>query len=101
VLFHNAGDCFEAAASLGIKSEDCGKAGDAYASAEEFDAAVRMYRRCDMLDEAVRIVQENRAKMTPSVAENILELAKLFYFRKRDYKCVSCAGCLIVKLTLD
>ena len=98
-MLHNAGECFEAAASLGVESDDYRKAGSAYTSAEEFDSATKVYVQCDLFDEAVQVIQENRTKMNPSVVEQTLHLAKLFYFKKREYKCVLHVGCSTWPLT--
>ena len=87
--FRNAGGCFrKAAESLGVKAEEWGKAGDAYAAGKAFDSAVEMYRRGDLFDEAIRLIHRHKDRMDALLVESIIEVAKLHFFRKGEYKYV-------------
>ncbi|KJA29102.1 hypothetical protein HYPSUDRAFT_32443 [Hypholoma sublateritium FD-334 SS-4] len=70
----SAGDCFEHA-------REEYKAAEAYSKAEEYNIAVKLYRKCARFDEAVNIVKANPHHVDVDVAENIIDIAKLFYFR--------------------
>lgn len=73
----NAADCFE-------KALDDFKAAHAYAQAEEFTAAAKLYRKCAKFDEAVEIVTNYRPFIELEVAENIIDVARLFYFKSGE-----------------
>lgn len=70
----SAADCFEHA-------REYYKAANAYARAEEYNAAVKLYRQCAKFDEAVEIVTNKRQYVEPEVADNIVDIARLFYFK--------------------
>ncbi|KAF8974058.1 hypothetical protein BDZ97DRAFT_421872 [Flammula alnicola] len=70
----SAGDCFEHA------QEDF-RAADAFSRAGEYNNAVKLYRKCAKFDEAVAIVTSNRRDIEMEVAENIIDIARLFYFK--------------------
>ncbi|CAA7264670.1 unnamed protein product [Cyclocybe aegerita] len=74
---HNAGDCFEHA------QEDF-KAAEVYKQAGEFTTAAKLYRKCAKFDEAVEIITQNRQAVDSNVAQNIVEIAKLFYFKNNE-----------------
>ena len=86
VYFHNAGDCFEQAGDCGDFFEDYLCAAKAYEEALEYDSAVKLYRKGDMFDEAVGLVQNHCHEIDVDLAESVLEVARLFYFRRKDYK---------------
>jgi len=69
-----AGDCFE-------RAQEDNKAADSYARAEEYNAAVKLYRKCAKFDEAVAIVLNHRPKVDVDIADNIVDVARLFYFK--------------------
>ena len=73
----NAADCFENAL-------DDFKAAQTYAQAEEFTAAAKLYRKCAKFDEAVEIVTDHRPFVDLEVAENIIDVARLFYFKSGE-----------------
>lgn len=73
----SAGDCFENAL-------DDLKAAHAYAEAEEFTNAAKLYRKCAKFDEAVAIVTDHRPFIELEVAENIIDVARLFYFKSGE-----------------
>lgn len=77
VYFRNAGDCFEHA------DNDC-EAAQAYVKAREFGLAVKLYRKCGMFDEAVDVVTTHREDIEADVAENLLDVARLFYFNRNE-----------------
>ncbi|KAF8955734.1 hypothetical protein BDZ97DRAFT_1926448 [Flammula alnicola] len=70
----SAGDCFEHA------QEDF-RAAEAFSRAGEYNTAVKLYRKCAKFDEAVAIVTSNRQDIEMEVAENIIDIARLFYFK--------------------
>ncbi|KIM48469.1 hypothetical protein M413DRAFT_440213 [Hebeloma cylindrosporum] len=70
----SAGDCFEHA-------RDDYRAAQSYAQAEEYNTAVKLYRKCARFDEAVAIVTRNRQEVEEDVAENLIGVARLFYFK--------------------
>ncbi|KAJ3514932.1 hypothetical protein NLJ89_g2078 [Agrocybe chaxingu] len=82
---HNAGDCFEHA------QEDF-KAAEVYKQAGEFTAAAKLYRKCAKFDEAVEVITQNRQAVDSNVAQNIVEIAKLFYFKNNELRQVSKAS---------
>ena len=73
----SAADCFE-------KALDDFKAAQVYAEAEEFTSAAKLYRKCAKFDEAVAIVTDHRPLVELEVAENIIDVAKLFYFKSGE-----------------
>ena len=73
----SAADCFENAL-------DDLKAAHAYTQAEEFTTAAKLYRKCAKFDEAVDIVTKHRPFIELEVAENIIDAAKLFYFKSGE-----------------
>ena len=82
VYFRNAGDCFEHA------DNDC-QAAQAYVEAQEFGLAVKLYRKCGMFDEAVDVVTAHREYIEADVAENLLDVARLFYFNRNELEYIS------------
>lgn len=74
VYYRNAGDCFECA-------EDNYRAARAYIEAREFTIAAKLFRVCAKFDEAVDIVKRFRQEIDNDVAQNIFNVARLFYFR--------------------
>ncbi|KAG2023736.1 hypothetical protein CC2G_001355 [Coprinopsis cinerea AmutBmut pab1-1] len=86
VFYHNAADCFERAAQLFDMLDLFARAAKAYEDAEEYTPAVRLYRKCDKFDEAVNIVVGHKGKVDQSLAENVVDVARLFYFKQRELK---------------
>lgn len=78
----SAGDCFEHA-------HEEYKAAEAYTKAEEYNLAVKLYRKCAKFDEAVDIVKGNPHHVDVVIAENIIDVARLFYFRGGELEYVS------------
>lgn len=77
----NAGDCYE-------KAEENFKAAEAYNHAQEFTKAAKLYRKTAKFDDAVAVVTAHREKIDDEVAENIIDVAKLFYFKNGDLEYV-------------
>ena len=73
----SAADCFENAL-------DDFKAAHAYAQAEEFTTAAKLYRKCAKFDEAVEIVINHRPFVELEVAENIIDVTRVFYFKSSE-----------------
>lgn len=77
----SAGDCFEHA-------RDDYRAAQSYVQAEEYNTAVKLYRKCARFDEAVAIVTRNRQEVEEEVAENLIGVARLFYFKGGELEYV-------------
>jgi tetratricopeptide (TPR) repeat protein len=86
VFFHNAADCFEEAGTCGDNMEDYRRAAQAYENAKEYAPAVRLYRKTEMFDEAVQIIQTHRQEVGEELASNVLEVARLFYFKNKEFR---------------
>lgn len=89
VYHHNAGDCYEQAGNCGDNLEDYGLAAMAYQAAREYNSAVKLYRKSDQFDDAVYVVQHHREEVDKELAESVLDVARLFYFRKKDFGYVA------------
>ena len=99
IFYRNAGDCFEQAAAYADDMEDYGHAARAYEKAEDYNKAIRLYRKCDMYDEAVEVLHNHREDVEDDLAENIMALARIHYFRRKDYAWVPSGRCLGAILT--
>ena len=77
----SAGDCFE-------HGRDDYRAAQSYAQAGEYNTAVKLYRKCARFDEAVAIVTRNRQEIEKEVAENLIGVARLFYFKGGELEYV-------------
>jgi tetratricopeptide (TPR) repeat protein len=86
VFFHNAADCFENAGNYGDKKEDLDylKAARAYKAASEYTSAVRLYKQMEMFDDAVRVIREHQDDLDEELANNVWDLARLFYFKNKE-----------------
>lgn len=69
------GNCYEKANELVLAAQ-------AYYAAREFNKAVLCYRDASRFDEAVKIVKEEEAFIEKAVVENIIRLARIFYFNQ-------------------
>jgi hypothetical protein len=74
VYCRNAGECFEHAA------EDY-RAAQAYMEARDFTLAAKLFRKCAKFDDAVDVVKRFRPNIEDDVAQNIVDVAKLYYFK--------------------
>lgn len=88
VYYHNAGDCYEQGGNCSDKVEDYGLAARAYEYAKEYNPAVKLYRKSGMFDEAVNIVQHHRHEVEKDLAGSVLDVARLFYFRNKEFRYV-------------
>jgi tetratricopeptide (TPR) repeat protein len=88
IFFHNAAACFEKAGSYNDNTEDYGKAARAYEDAQEYPSAVGLYRKTEMFDEAVNVVQNYRQQVGEELANNVQEVARLFYFKNKEFRWV-------------
>ncbi|KAH6876648.1 hypothetical protein BKA70DRAFT_1576722 [Coprinopsis sp. MPI-PUGE-AT-0042] len=86
VFYHNAADCFERAAQIFNTPLEAARAAAAYEIAEEYNDAVRLYRKHDKFDEAVNIVTAHRDKVKPDLAQNVVDVARVFYFKQKELK---------------
>ncbi|TFY76337.1 hypothetical protein EWM64_g7674 [Hericium alpestre] len=77
--FRIAADCY-------IKTEEHGKAAQAYANASMFTDAAKHYRKAGMFDDAVCIIQEHPEEVNESDADRIMNVARLYYFNRNDLK---------------
>ncbi|RXW13065.1 hypothetical protein EST38_g12789 [Candolleomyces aberdarensis] len=82
VFFHNAAECFENAGSCGDNMGDYQRAAEAYENAKEYTAAVRLYKKTEMFDEAVHIIQKHRQEVDEELANDVQEVATRFYSKK-------------------
>ena len=85
VFFHNAADCFENAGGCGDNMEDYRRAARAYEDATEFTSAVRLYRKTEMFDKAVQVIQNHRQEVDEELANSVQEVARLFYFKNKEF----------------
>ncbi|KAH6917671.1 hypothetical protein BKA70DRAFT_1139349 [Coprinopsis sp. MPI-PUGE-AT-0042] len=86
VFYHNAADCYERAAEIFKSADEAVRAAAAYETAEEYNDAIRLYRKYDKFDEAVKIVTSHRDKVKPDLAQNVVDVARLFYFKEKELK---------------
>lgn len=80
--FQNAADCY-------VAGGDIPKAAQAFLSAEKFTHASQLYRKCGLFDEAVKVVKDHREGMQQDVADSIIGVSRLFYFREHKLEYVS------------
>ena len=78
----NAAECF-------VHGGDNRKAAWTYLEAEEFTAAAELFHKEGMVDEAVNIIKSHRTKMQDDVAESIIGVARLYYFKEHKFEYVS------------
>lgn len=76
-----AGDCY-------VLGQDEPAAARAYLDASQFTLAARHFRKAGMFDEAVEVIQTHRVHMDSDVAEDIMDLARLYYFKERKLEYV-------------
>lgn len=81
---------FRIAAECYRDGGDDGKAAEAYERACKFDLAAQYYRKVAMFDQAVAVVKSHRDAIDEKVAQNIEDVAKLFYLRDHKLKYVVC-----------
>ncbi|KAJ7171695.1 hypothetical protein C8R43DRAFT_874648, partial [Mycena crocata] len=75
VYFRRAGECFEEAGSVT-------EAIAAYTEAEYFDRVAELYRVVGKFDEAVATVQNHLQDISSGIAQKVINVARLFYFKK-------------------
>ncbi|RXW11436.1 hypothetical protein EST38_g14419, partial [Candolleomyces aberdarensis] len=85
-LFQNAAECFENAGSCGDNMGDYRRAAEAYEKAKEYTPAVKLYRKTDMFDEAVRVLQKHRHEVDEELANSVQEVARLHYFKNKEFR---------------
>ncbi len=54
--------------------------------AQEYTRAAELYRDLGNFDEAVAIVKDHEDEMSSKVVDNVIKLARLTYFSKRQMK---------------
>ncbi|KAG8687201.1 hypothetical protein FRC11_007608 [Ceratobasidium sp. 423] len=81
--------CYLRAAECYLQAEDWKAAAEAFYSANEFEMAARNFRRAGHFDEAVEVVKEHRADVQRNVANEIIGVARLEYFRKNKLEKAS------------
>lgn len=69
-----AGECF-------VGHGDDSRAADTYLDAQEYTYAAKLCRKVGRFDDAVEIIQKHYDKIPRSVAESIMNVVRLFYFR--------------------
>ncbi|KAI0079047.1 hypothetical protein K474DRAFT_723989 [Panus rudis PR-1116 ss-1] len=60
------------------------QAAEAYLSAQEYTRSAQFYRKADLFDDAVQVVETHRSDIAPADADAILEIAKLYYFKENQ-----------------
>ncbi|KAJ6573822.1 hypothetical protein DFH09DRAFT_1361892 [Mycena vulgaris] len=73
--FRTAGECFEQAG-------DVIRAIDAYSEAKIFSRVAELHRTLGKFDEAVAIIRKYPQEIPPDIAERIMGVSRLFYFKK-------------------
>ncbi|KAK0456957.1 hypothetical protein EV421DRAFT_103155 [Armillaria borealis] len=71
------GECFE-------QADQKDRAAEMFFKAKEYTHAAELYRDIGKFDEAVEIVKDHEDEMSPIVVENVIRLARLAYFSKRQ-----------------
>ena len=79
--FSVAADCFE-------RGDDIKRAAKANLDAENFTRAAQLYRKVGMFDEAVQIVKDHKEKMEAHIADSIVDIARLYYFKEHELEYV-------------
>ncbi|KAJ7652111.1 hypothetical protein DFH06DRAFT_1094341 [Mycena polygramma] len=72
-----AGDCF-------VHAGDKGEAITAYTLAKYFNPVVKLYRSMAKFEEAVATIRNHSEEIDPEIAESVIGVARLFYFRERQ-----------------
>ncbi|KAH7337987.1 hypothetical protein B0J17DRAFT_706450 [Rhizoctonia solani] len=73
--------CYLRAAECYLQAEDWKAAAEAFYSANDFDMAARNFRRAGCFDEAVDTVNKHKDCVQRTVADDIIGVARLEYFR--------------------
>jgi len=76
-FLRNAAECLE-------RADEDFRAAEVYRQAQEFTKAAKLYRKTAKFDEAIAVVTENRSQVAEEVAENIIDVARLFYFKSGE-----------------
>lgn len=71
------GECFE-------QADQKDRAAEIFFKAKEYTHAAELYRDIGKFDEAVEIVKDYEDETSPVVVENVIKLARLAYFSKRQ-----------------
>ncbi|KAK0245294.1 hypothetical protein EDD85DRAFT_13428 [Armillaria nabsnona] len=77
--FRISGDCFE-------QADQKYQAAQMFFRAQEYTRAAELYRDLGKFDEAVAIVKDHEDEMSSKVVDNVIKLARLTYFSKRQMK---------------
>jgi tetratricopeptide (TPR) repeat protein len=77
IFLRNAAECLE-------RADEDFRAAEVYKQAQEFTKAAKLYRKTAKFDDAVAVITENRSQVVQEVAENIIGVAKLFYFKSGE-----------------
>ncbi|KAJ6498114.1 hypothetical protein C8R47DRAFT_1212438 [Mycena vitilis] len=72
-----AGDCF-------VHAGDKGQAITAYTLAKYYNPVVKLYRSMGKFEEAVATIKNHSGDIDPEIAESVIGVARLFYFRERQ-----------------
>ena len=78
IYFRRAGECFETA------REDL-QATQAYLNAGDYDIAAKLFRKLGRFDEAIDIIDVHEEQMSRGVVETIKDVARLYYFREKEF----------------
>jgi tetratricopeptide (TPR) repeat protein len=75
--YHNAAECY-------ARSGDDQKAAEFYEMAAELTLATQHYRKAGLFDDAVRIIETSPDNVDKPVADTILDVARLQWFREHN-----------------
>jgi tetratricopeptide (TPR) repeat protein len=80
--FRIAGECY-------LKNEDNPRAAQAFRNAKEYTLAAQHYRKAGLFDDAIQVIESHREDILPDVAESIVDVVRLVYFRDTQVTYVS------------
>jgi hypothetical protein len=81
IWYRTAAECF-------VSAGEEEKAANAYVKASEYTLGARHYRKAGMFEKVVEVVQKHEEKIEPSVATQLLDVAKIHYFKQNKLECV-------------
>lgn len=79
---------YRIAAECHVQSGNDHKAAQAYSLAMEYTLAAQHFRKAGKFEEAVNIIKAHKAEVAASVAENIVDVSRLYFLREKQIKYV-------------
>lgn len=80
---------FRIAGKSYLTVEDIPKAAEAYVLSGDFTQGAQLYRKAGMFEQAVALLRGHREEIDTVVAERIMNVSRLHYFNKNNFKYVS------------